>query len=149
MEDLDDGLAAAAESIELAEKASFPLAKGGGLLIMGTVHAITARHDEAEDELSRARELLAGAGDTDREGHALFMLGNLRNWHGRYADGLAQARVGIAAAREKRLVIPLVRCLWVEGVNSNTLATSALYAPSRGACRASRCWASWRSGSRP
>jgi class 3 adenylate cyclase/tetratricopeptide (TPR) repeat protein len=117
MEDFDEGLAAAAESIALAEKASFPLAKGGGLLITGTVHAITARHDEAEDELSRARELMAEAGDTDREGHALFMLGNLRNWHGRYADGLAQAQVGIAAAREKRLVIPLVRCLWVEGVS--------------------------------
>jgi tetratricopeptide (TPR) repeat protein len=117
MEDFDDGLAAAAESIRLAREVGFPPALGGGLLITGTVHAITARHDEADAELSRALDILREAGDAERQGHALFMLGTLRNWHGRYADGRERAAEGVRVARAKRLVIPLVRCLWVEGVS--------------------------------
>jgi tetratricopeptide (TPR) repeat protein len=117
MEDFDDGLAAADEAIQLSQRVGFPAALGGGLLIRGIVHAITARHDEADAELTRALEILTESGDTDRQGHALWMIGTLRNWHGRYADGLEKAALGIRAAREKRLVIPLIRCLWVRGVS--------------------------------
>jgi len=117
MEDFDEGLAAAAEAIRLGEETGFRSALGGGLLITGTVHFVTARHDEAEAELTRALTISQDTGDFDRQGQARFMLGTLRNWHGRYAEGLDWAGEGVRVTREHRLVVPLTRCLWTEGVS--------------------------------
>src|SRR6185295_9952682 len=41
----------------------------------------------------------------------------LRNWHGRYAEGLDVAAEGARVARAHRLVVPLTRCLWTEGIS--------------------------------
>jgi len=116
MEDLDEGLAAAAEAIRIGEETGFRSALGGGLLITGMVHVITARHDEADAELTRALTICQETGDVDRQGQARFLIGTLRNWHGRYAEGLDWLAEGVRVTREHRLVIPLTRCLWAEGV---------------------------------
>jgi tetratricopeptide (TPR) repeat protein len=37
-------------------------------------------------------------------------------WQGRFRDALAVAREGIQIGRDHRLLVPLIRCLWSEGV---------------------------------
>jgi hypothetical protein len=37
-------------------------------------------------------------------------------WQGRFPDTLAVSREGIQIGREHRLLVPLLRCLWSEGV---------------------------------
>lgn len=117
MEDLDEGVTAATEAIRLGEETGFLRALGGGLLISGTVHAITGRHDEADADFARALAVSQEANDFDRQGQTRFFIGTLRNWRGRYAEGLQQAMEGARVAREHRLVVPLIRCLWAEGVS--------------------------------
>jgi tetratricopeptide (TPR) repeat protein len=117
MEDFDEGVAAATEAIRLGEETGFLSALGGGLLITGMVHAITARHDEADAELARALTVSQKANDFERQGHTRFLIGTLRNWHGRYAEGLDHLVEGARVAREHRLVVPLNRCLWAEGIS--------------------------------
>ena len=117
MEVFDEGVAAASEAIRLGTEAGFLPPVGGGFLCTGTVHAITGRHNEADAELARALAVSQEVHDFNRQGQARFMIGALRNWHGRYAEGLDVAAEGARVAREYRLVVPLIRCLWAEGVS--------------------------------
>jgi tetratricopeptide (TPR) repeat protein len=117
MEDFDEGVAAASEAIRVGTDAGFLPPVGGGFLITGFVHAITARHDEADVELARALAVCEQVHDFDRQGQVRFLIGTLRNWHGRYAEGRDVAAEGTRIAREHRLVNPLTRCLWAEGVS--------------------------------
>ena len=41
----------------------------------------------------------------------------LRSWQGRYRESLAVGDEGVRLAREHRLVVPLVRSLWNQGIS--------------------------------
>ncbi len=118
MEDFPGGLGQAAEAIALSEAAGPPGALAGALLVNATVHSVTARHDEAENDVRRALAISRSAGDRNWEGLALSWTGFLRNWQGRYRESLEVSREGVRVARERQLLAPLLRCLWSQGVAS-------------------------------
>ena len=73
-------------------------------------------HDEADAELARALAVSQEANDFDRRASAL-LIGTLRNWHGRYAEGLDVAAEGTRSRASIAWSFPLTRCLWTEGIS--------------------------------
>ena len=117
MEDFPGGLARAAEAIAAGEATGLKPAVAGGLVMTGMVHGITARHDQAQDELDRALTISRAAGILSLQGLALHVMGNMRNWHGRHLEALELATEGVQVAREHpQFVSVLTRCLWTQGV---------------------------------
>jgi tetratricopeptide (TPR) repeat protein len=55
-------------------------------------------------------------GDANRQALVLHLLALKRSWQGQYRESLALGEEGVRLAREHRLVIPLVRCLWNQGL---------------------------------
>ena len=117
MEDFPRGLERAAEAIAVGERAGAGLALAGGLLATGTMHAILARHEQAEDALGRALTITGSQRIPSLHALALHFMGNMRNWHGRHREGLELATEGVQVARgHPQFVSMLTRCLWTQGV---------------------------------
>ena len=100
MEDFPGALARAGRAIDLGAAAGAETALAGGLLVTGMVHAITAQHERADEELQRALGITRSARDLTWHGQTLNFLGNLRNWHGRYEEALTLSSEGIQVGRE-------------------------------------------------
>jgi class 3 adenylate cyclase/tetratricopeptide (TPR) repeat protein len=106
----------ARQAIELAESvgAEGPLA--GGLYIRGYLYAINGRLDLAASELDRALEIGRRIQDPGRQGLIQHVRSLLLGWQGQYAGSLALGEEAAFLAREHRLVIPLLRALWNQGI---------------------------------
>jgi tetratricopeptide (TPR) repeat protein len=115
MEDFPAALERAGEAIEIAEavKAQAPLA--GGLYVRGYLHALSGRLDSAEEDVQRAFTIGRAVGDAGRQALALHLLALRRSWQGHYRESVELGGDGAHIAREHRLVIPLLRCLWNQG----------------------------------
>ena len=115
-ENFPAALERAREAIEIAEplEAQSPLA--GALYVRGYVHGVSGRLDEAEADYERALTIGRAVGDAARQALSLHLLALHRSWQGRYREGLELGEEGMRIAREHRLVIPLLRCLWNEGL---------------------------------
>ena len=100
------------EAIEIAEEVGAQGPLGGGLYIRGYMNAVNGRLDVAETDLGRALEIGRAMGDTNRQALALHLLALKRSWVGQYRESLALGEEGIRFAREHRMAIPLLRCLW-------------------------------------
>ena len=120
-EDFPSAFERVREAIEIAEgvRAQAPL--GFGLYIRGYLHALNARLDAAEADVGRALEIGRAVGDPNRQALALHFLALRRSWQGEYRPSLERGEEGIRIAREHRLVIPLLRCLWNQGLACNDL----------------------------
>jgi class 3 adenylate cyclase/tetratricopeptide (TPR) repeat protein len=118
MEDFPGALGQAAEAIALSEAVDAPQALAGALLVTSTVHSVTARHDQAEADVTRALAISRSAGAANWEGLSLSWFGFLRNWQGRYRESLEISREGVRIARDKQQVASLIRCLWSSGIAS-------------------------------
>ena len=109
--DFDAALAYADQAMEVAQTAL-----AGAYLTKGMIHGVTARHDEAREELGHALSISRSTGDHARESLTLFFLGFLRNWRGDYDEAAALMGRGVQVAREHKLLIPLLQNLWAQGV---------------------------------
>ena len=87
---------------------------GGALFVRGYVHPVSGRLDAAEEITPRARNR-AGARRSVAQGLALHTLALRRGWQGEYQESLKLQPRG-RLARERRLVVPLIRGLWNRGV---------------------------------
>jgi tetratricopeptide (TPR) repeat protein len=76
------------------------------------VHPITARLDEAREELERALAMSRAARDTVREAFILFILGYLQNWTGAFREDAGIEAAAVDLCRRHNLIVPLLRCLW-------------------------------------
>ena len=104
------------EAIEIAEGvgAQGPLA--GGLYIRGYMNAVNGRLDVTETDLGRALEIGRSMGDANRQALVLHLIALKRGWQGQFRESLALGDEGIRLARQHRLAIPLLRCLWNQGI---------------------------------
>ena len=118
-EDFPAALERAQEAIEIAETAGAQRPLGGGLYVRGYVHAVSGRLDAAKDDVERALAIGRAVGDPARQALALHILAMHSAWQGEYRGSLELAGEGVRIAREHRLVVPLLRCLWNQGVASN------------------------------
>jgi class 3 adenylate cyclase/tetratricopeptide (TPR) repeat protein len=104
------------EAIEIAEAVGAQGPLGGGLYIRGYMNAVNGRLDVAEADLGRALEIGRATGDANRQALVLHLLALKRSWVGQYRESLALGEEGIRFAREHRLAVPLLRCLWNQGL---------------------------------
>ena len=104
------------EAIEIAEGVGAQAPLGFGLYIRGYMHAVSGRLDDAEADVGRALAIGRAVGDPNRQALALHFLSLQRGWQGEYGRSFELSEEGIRIAREHRLVVPLLRCLWNEGV---------------------------------
>jgi class 3 adenylate cyclase/tetratricopeptide (TPR) repeat protein len=109
------------EAIAIAEGTEAEGARAGALYVRGYVHALSGNLETAEADLDPSLAIARATGDAGRQGLVLHLLGLLRTWQGQYREGLALSEQGVAMARRHRLVIPLIRCLWTQGVAWNDL----------------------------
>ena len=115
-EDFSEAVARATEAIEISETAAAQPALAGGLFVTGMVDALTGRHEKADEEMGRALSISRAGRDFTRQGTVLFFIGALRGWHGRYRESVALGTEGVRLGREQQLVVPLIRCLWTQGI---------------------------------
>jgi class 3 adenylate cyclase/tetratricopeptide (TPR) repeat protein len=118
-EDMPAAAARAREAIEIAQEAGATGSLSGGYFVRGYVHAVGGRLDEAESDLLRAVEISRTSGDPGRQALALNLLGHRKSWQGLYREGIALNGDAARIAREHRLVVPLLRALWVHGLASS------------------------------
>ena len=117
MEDFPGGLARAAEAIAVGEATRAKPALAGGLLVTGMVHGITARHDQAEDELDRALTISRAAAHPELARARSALHGQHEELARATSGGARLATEGVQVAREHpQFVSVLTRCLWTQGV---------------------------------
>jgi tetratricopeptide (TPR) repeat protein len=115
-EDFSEAVVRATEAISVSEGAGAQPALAGALFITGFVNALTGQHERADEEMGRALSISRSVRDFNREGTALFFIGALRGWHGKYRESVALGTEGVRLGREQQLVVPLIRCLWTQGI---------------------------------
>jgi class 3 adenylate cyclase/tetratricopeptide (TPR) repeat protein len=118
-ENLPAALERAREAIEIAETVGAAGPLSGGLYVRGYVQAVSGRLDAAEADLLRSFEVARTSGNPGRQALALHLLGLRKSWQGQYREGMELNGDGVRIAREHRLVVPLLRCLWGHGVASS------------------------------
>jgi tetratricopeptide (TPR) repeat protein len=78
---------------------------------------VTAQHEQASADITRCLDISRSVNDGFSQGIALFGLSMIEIWLGSYARGLELASEGVRLSRERRLVVPLLRCLWTQGAS--------------------------------
>ncbi len=114
-EDFPATLQRTQEAIEIAGAVDAQAPLAGALFVRGYVHAVSGRLDAAEEDSARALAIGRAVGDAGRQALALHILALRRSWQGQYRESLELGSEGVRIARERRLVVPLLRCLWNEG----------------------------------
>jgi tetratricopeptide (TPR) repeat protein len=117
MENFPHAQARAEEAIAIAQSLDAPGPMAGALFVRGYLNAVSGRLDVAEADLARSIEIGEKARNPGREGLAMHLRSLLRSWQGRYRESLAVGDEGVRLAREHRLVVPLVRSLWNQGIS--------------------------------
>jgi class 3 adenylate cyclase/tetratricopeptide (TPR) repeat protein len=116
MEDFDAALVHAQEAVEVSEASGDQFGLAGALSVRAFVLELQGNAEKAVPEIERAVAISRSIGNLGLQGEIAF-LGTLPPiWQGRYRDALAVAREGVQIGREHRLLVPLIRCLWSEGV---------------------------------
>src|SRR3989454_263414 len=107
------GLRQAIELYGEALEAARRLGDGVPVTTLMTIHRARADLFHGVFELDRSRAV----GEASRQALALHLLALRRSWQGQYREGLDLGGEGVRIAREHRLVIPLLRCLWNQGAS--------------------------------
>jgi class 3 adenylate cyclase/tetratricopeptide (TPR) repeat protein len=121
LEDFPSAHARVNQALEIADAVGAQAQIGGAMYVRGYLQEVNGRLDEAETDLQQALHVGRAIGDPNREALTLHLLALRRSWQGRQAECLTLADEGARLAREHRLVVPLVRCLWNQGVALNYL----------------------------
>jgi tetratricopeptide (TPR) repeat protein len=119
LEDFPAAHARVNHALEIAEAIGAQAPLGAAMHTRGYLrymHGLDGRLDEGDADLQQALHIGRTIGDPNREALARHLLSLKRSWQGRYSESLALDEEGVRLAREHRLVIPLLRCLWSRGV---------------------------------
>jgi tetratricopeptide (TPR) repeat protein len=111
------------EAIEIGEAIDAPRPLAGALYVRGYIRAVSGDLDGAEEDIGRSLRIARAHGDIGREALVLYLHALHHGWQGRYDEGLAAGREGVRLAREHRLVVPLLRCLWNEALALSELGS--------------------------
>jgi class 3 adenylate cyclase/tetratricopeptide (TPR) repeat protein len=116
LEDFPTALRQAQEAIEIAEAVGARRVLAGAIYVRSYVQAVSGELDVAEPGFARGIDIAREQGDRSQESLALHMLGVQRAWQGQYQESLELSRAGTRLGRDGRLVVPLLRNLWTEGL---------------------------------
>ncbi len=116
LEDFPAAHERARNAIEIAETVGAQGPLGGGLYTRGYLNALNGRLEVAQVDLARALQIGRTMDDANRQALVLQLMAANRTWKGQYRESLAFGEEGVRLAREHRLVIPLIRCLWNQGL---------------------------------
>ena len=116
LEDFPAAHARVNHALEMAETVGAQAPLSGAMYTRAYMHGLNGRLDEGEADLQQALDIGRSIGDPNREALARHLLSLKRSWQGRYAESLVLDEEGVRLAREHRLVIPLLRCLWSHAV---------------------------------
>jgi predicted ATPase/class 3 adenylate cyclase len=114
--DFDQALAYARQAITIAKDVNAKSIMAGAYLVTGNIHGITARLDQAKEELTQARTLSQMAGDVRHQSLALWFIGYLKRWEGEYEEAVRLQSEGLRIAREQNLLLPLLHNLFGLGL---------------------------------
>jgi class 3 adenylate cyclase/tetratricopeptide (TPR) repeat protein len=121
LEDFPSAHAHVSQALEIARAVGAQAEIGGAMYIRGYIHAASGSLAEAEMDLRRALEIGRAVADPNRQALTLQLLALRESWQGRYDRGLSLGAEGVAIAREHRLVVPWLRCLWTHAMTLNNL----------------------------
>jgi tetratricopeptide (TPR) repeat protein len=107
----DRALARARQAIAIAEAADAKTLLAGSHTITATVYGVTARLDQAEEELRQALIISQKAGDARHQAISLWFSGYLKNWEGEFAEASHLQSEGLRIAREHNLLLPVLYSL--------------------------------------
>jgi class 3 adenylate cyclase/tetratricopeptide (TPR) repeat protein len=116
LEDFDAALGLAQEAVTVSEASGDQIGIAGGLSIRGFTLSLQGRLDAGAREIERAFAIGRSLGNAALVGETAFLRLLTPIWQGRFQEALAFAGEGVRVGREHRLVVPLIRGLWGEGV---------------------------------
>lgn len=115
-QDFEGALTYAQRAIHVAEQAGAQPALARAHLTVGYVHALSGRLEEAQGKLDQAITISQSAGDAALESLALQLAGMVKSWQGIYADASQLSAKGLLIARERNLLMPLLRGFWAHAL---------------------------------
>jgi len=110
--DFDGALEYSLGAIEVATLADAKQVLAAAHFTAGTVHAMTGRLNQAEEELTRSFTISHAVGDVVHQTQSLIFAGYLKNWEGKFNEALRLESKALKIAREHNLMIPLLRSLF-------------------------------------
>ncbi len=122
-EEFPPALERVGEAIEIGEAIDAPRPLAAALYVRGYIRAVSGDLDGADEDVGRSLRIARAHGDIGREALVLYLHALHHGWQGRYDEGLAAGREGVRLAREHRLVVPLLRCLWNEALALSELGS--------------------------
>jgi len=114
--DFDPALSYARQAIAVAEAADAKPVLAGGHTIIAMAYAVTARLDQAKEELGQALIISQKTGDARHHALSLWISGYLKNWGGEFAEASHLQSEGLRIAREHNLLVPVLHCLFGYGI---------------------------------
>jgi class 3 adenylate cyclase/tetratricopeptide (TPR) repeat protein len=114
-EDFPTARERAGEAIAIAESLDAPAPLAAGLYVRGYVSAVSGDLDASHADVSRSLSIARAAADPTQQALALHLLALRRGWQADYRDAALLGDEGAQIAREHRLAVPLLRCLWNAG----------------------------------
>ena len=97
--------------------------------VIGWVHAVLGELDEAMHHCNDALRTSRDTGDEEQEGFCLFVLGQIRNWQGEYAEALRLLDQAIGIGRARNLPFLVAGVLWMGGSSDAGGATTRRPSP--------------------
>jgi DNA-binding NtrC family response regulator/tetratricopeptide (TPR) repeat protein len=114
--DLEGAVRVAREAIAVAEPAGAVAVEGRANFIIGFVRGVSGVLEESQGALENALRLTSAAGDAVHRSLALSTAGLLRNWEGDYETAVRLQNEGLALARERGLLVPLLFSAFLRGL---------------------------------
>jgi two-component system, NtrC family, response regulator AtoC len=114
--DLDGAVSSAGEAIELASPVGAESVLARAQFTIGFVRGVTGVLDEAKTAIQSALVASHSAGDMIHQSLALTMGGLLKNWESEYAAADQLQAQGLAIARERNLLVPLLFSAFLRGL---------------------------------
>jgi tetratricopeptide (TPR) repeat protein len=114
--DFDRALEYSRQAIGVASAVNAKPALAGGHIVTGVVHAVTARLQEASEQLSRALSVSREAGDVLHQSLSLCFIGLTENWAGNYDEASRIFSEAMGIARQNNLLMPRVMGQFMHGI---------------------------------
>jgi class 3 adenylate cyclase/tetratricopeptide (TPR) repeat protein len=106
----------ARQAIVVAEEVDAKTVLAAGHYVTGSIHAYTARLDQARMEVDLALTISRSAGDVLRQALSLRLSGLHRNWEGDYTEASHLISESLRITRQHNLLLPLLLGLWAHGI---------------------------------
>ncbi len=113
---LDAAIRFSREALEVAEPAGALAVQGRAHFTIGFARAVTGVLEESHVEIGKATEISTAAGDAVHRSLSLTAAGLLRNWAGDYPEAARLQAEGLALARERGLLVPLLFSCFLRGL---------------------------------